>query len=156
MSCSRSASYSAAGDTKEAGTPVLSHPRGAADSPLPPTNANSFPRSLPQSADRSAKSGVHPDNSDPSQLSFYAPAIHDIIDHAKQISHCDLTSLNSFPLRPHFNTKAGEYMNEAIVERRSRGLIIPDGMYVYHCPTETDHYQGGGLNIQTTSPSLFV
>jgi hypothetical protein len=40
---SRSASRSAAGDTKEAGTPVPSHPRGAADSPLPPTNANSFP-----------------------------------------------------------------------------------------------------------------
>lgn len=80
-------------------------------------------------------SGAHPDNSDPSQLSFYAPAVRDIIEHAKQISHCDLASLNSFPLRPQFNTKAGEYMNEAIVERRSRGLIIPDGKYIYNCPT---------------------
>ncbi|KIK74988.1 hypothetical protein PAXRUDRAFT_19373 [Paxillus rubicundulus Ve08.2h10] len=74
-------------------------------------------------------SGTLPDNNDPSQLQFYAPSIHDIIKHAKQFSHCDIASVNSFPLCPDFNNKAIEYMNEAIAERRSRGLPIPDGWW---------------------------
>ena len=84
---------------------------------------------------QSPASGIHPENVDPLQLGFYAPAIHNIIECAKQISHCDLTSLNLFPLRPQFNTKASEYINEAIVKCWSQGLIISDGKYVYHCPT---------------------
>lgn len=73
--------------------------------------------------------GLMPDsNSDPSQLQHYSPAVRDIIERAKQISHCDIASVNSFPLRGDFNRKAVEYMNEAIAERRSRGLPIPDGM----------------------------
>ena len=43
--------------------------------------------------------GVMPEgNSDPSQLQFYTPPVRDIIEHAKQISHCDIASVNSFPL----------------------------------------------------------
>ena len=54
-------------------------------------------------------SGIMPDNnSDPLQLQHYTPPVHDIIECAKQISHCDLTSVNSFPLRANFNHKAVE------------------------------------------------
>ena len=74
-------------------------------------------------------SGIMPDNnSDPSQLQHYTPPVRDIIERAKQISHCDLASVNSFPLHADFNRKAVEYMNEAITERRSQGLLIPQGM----------------------------
>ncbi|KAF8545930.1 hypothetical protein OG21DRAFT_1491756 [Imleria badia] len=66
---------------------------------------------------------------DSSQLHFYPPAIRDIIEHAKQFSHCNLASINSFPMCPQFNTKASEYINEAIVERRRRGLVIPNGWW---------------------------
>ena len=76
----------------------------------------------------SAISGTMPDgNADPSQLQFYTPPVRDIIECAKQISHCDIASVNSFPLRVDFNRKASEYMNEAIAERRSQGLLILSG-----------------------------
>ena len=119
MSHSCSASCSAVDDTKEVGTPISLHPQGATDSPLPLINANFLPGSLSQPMVRSAMYGVHPDNLDPSQLSFYAPTVCDIIGHARKVSHCNLAFLNSFPLCPQFNTKAGEYMNEAIVKRQS-------------------------------------
>jgi len=66
-------------------------------------------------------------NSDPSQLQSYTPLVRNIIECAKQISHCDIVSVNSFPLRADINRKASKYMNEAIAERRSRGLVIPNG-----------------------------
>ena len=73
--------------------------------------------------------GLMPDsNLDPSQLQHYSPAVRDIIEHAKQVSHYDITSVNSFLLCGDFNRKAVEYMNEAIAEHRSRGLPIPDSM----------------------------
>ncbi|KAG6369405.1 hypothetical protein JVT61DRAFT_14887 [Boletus reticuloceps] len=62
-----------------------------------------------------------------SQLQFYPPAVCDIIERAKQISHSELGSINSFPLRTQFNTKALTYMNKAIAERCKAGLIIPGG-----------------------------
>ena len=72
--------------------------------------------------------GIMPDgDSDPSQLQFYTPPVHDIIECAKQISHCDIASVNSFLLHVDFNRKAFEYMNEAIAERHSRGLPILNG-----------------------------
>ena len=64
-------------------------------------------------------SGTIPDNADPSQLYSYPPAVRNIIEHTKQFSHCDLASINSFPLHPQFNDRAIEYMNEAIAERRN-------------------------------------
>ena len=67
------------------------------------------------------------DNGDPSQLNFYPPVVRDIIERAKQFSHCDLASINSFPLRPHFKTKASEYVNEAIAECRNLGLLVLEG-----------------------------
>ncbi|KAF8842572.1 hypothetical protein BDN67DRAFT_1009611 [Paxillus ammoniavirescens] len=85
----------------------------------------------------SGTSGTIPDNNDPSQLQFYALSVRDIIECAKQFSHCDITSTNSFPLRPDFNNKAVEYMNEAIAEHRSRGLLIPDGWWPQHMPDIT-------------------
>ena len=69
------------------------------------------------------------DNADPLQLQSYPPAVRDIIERAKQFSHCDIASVNSFPLRPDFNSKAVEYINEAIAERRGRSLPIPDGTH---------------------------
>ena len=72
--------------------------------------------------------GIMPDgNSDPSQLQFYTPPVHDIIEHTKQISHCDIASVNLFPLHADFNHKASEYMNEAIAECCSQGLPILNG-----------------------------
>ena len=73
--------------------------------------------------------GILPDNADPSQLQSYPPAVRDIIERAKQFSHCDVASINSFPMRPDFNSKAIEYINKAIAERRGRSLPIPDGNY---------------------------
>ncbi|KAI6009259.1 hypothetical protein BKA83DRAFT_43855, partial [Pisolithus microcarpus] len=52
--------------------------------------------------------------SDPSHLQFYTPPVCDIIEHAKQISHCNIASVNSFPLCADFNCKAPEYMNEGL------------------------------------------
>ncbi|KAI6040578.1 hypothetical protein EDC04DRAFT_2893967 [Pisolithus marmoratus] len=66
-----------------------------------PTPSHSFP------AAKSATSGVTSDShSDPSQLQFYSPSVHDIIEHA-----CD-------------------YILEAITECHSKGLLIPDGWWV--------------------------
>ncbi|KAF8546167.1 hypothetical protein OG21DRAFT_1491519 [Imleria badia] len=92
-----------------------------------PGNTNLPAVSLPQSAFGSVASGLRADNADSSQLSFYPPAVRDIIERTKQLSHCDLGSINSFPMRPQFNTKADEYMNEAIVERCRHRLVIPEG-----------------------------
>ncbi|KAF8546412.1 hypothetical protein OG21DRAFT_1527852, partial [Imleria badia] len=79
-------------------------------------------------------SATHTGPSQPSQPPLtvvsapsYPSAVHDIIERAKQFSHCDLASVNSFPLRPQFNDKAIKYMNEAITKRQDHGLIIPDG-----------------------------
>jgi len=87
----------------------------------------------------SVASGVMPEgNSDLSQLQFYTPPVHDIIECAKQISHCDIASVNLFPLHVDFNCKATKYMNEAIAERRSRGLLIPQGLSYSLIRTKTD------------------
>ena len=83
--------------------------------------------------------GVMPEgNSDPSQLQFYTPPVRDIIECAKQISHCNIASVNSFPLHVDFNCKATKYMNEAIAERRSRDLLIPQGLSYSLIRTKTD------------------
>ncbi|KIJ57495.1 hypothetical protein HYDPIDRAFT_35056 [Hydnomerulius pinastri MD-312] len=39
------------------------------------------------------------DSADPFQMQFYKLAAHDIIERAKQFSHCDAASINAFPLR---------------------------------------------------------
>ena len=68
-------------------------------------------------------------NTNPLQLHFYPPAVRDIIKCAKQFSRCDLGSINAFPLRAQFNTKAADYVNEAITERHAWGLTIPTGRW---------------------------
>ncbi|KAG6369406.1 hypothetical protein JVT61DRAFT_14888 [Boletus reticuloceps] len=67
------------------------------------------------------------ERSEPWQLQYYDPPTRNIIERAKQFSHCDTASINSFPVRAEFNSKATEYIEEAITERRSHGLIISDG-----------------------------
>ena len=67
---------------------------------------------------------------EPSQLQFYAPPTRDIIECMKQFSHCDAASINAFPVCATFNVGAIKYINEAIAERQSRGLIISDGKLV--------------------------
>ena len=84
-----------------------------------------------------SKSG-HPvrptsEHAEPWQLHFYDPPTHDIIECVKQFSHCDIASIDSFPIHAAFNTKAVEYIDKAIAERQSRGLIISDGKLVYPC-----------------------
>lgn len=119
---------STADDADQVEAPISQRPQATPQS----TDGNSLDNSLPQSIVRSATSGAHSNNVDPSQLNFYAPPVRDVIERAKQFSHCDLASMNSFPTRPQFTTKAGEYINEAIVERRGRGLVIPEGKYYYN------------------------
>ena len=53
--------------------------------------------SCPQSAVLGVPDIV-PENADPLQLQSYPPAVRDIIERAKQFSHCDIASVNSFPL----------------------------------------------------------
>ena len=68
---------------------------------------------------------------EPWQLHFYDPPTRDIIKHMKQFSHCDVASIDSFPVRAAFNTKAVEYIDKAIAEHQSQGLIFSDGKLVY-------------------------
>lgn len=67
------------------------------------------------------------ERAEPSQLQFCDPPTHNIIECAKQFSHCDTASINAFPVRATFNVGAIEYINEAIAKCQSRGLIISDG-----------------------------
>lgn len=104
---------------------------------IPHTPANQASNNIDSShmpLGTTSASGIMPDNnSDPSQLQHYTPPVCDIIERVKQISHCDIASVNSFPLCADFNCKAVEYINEAIVEHCLQGLLIPQGMW--HSPT---------------------
>ena len=90
-------------------------------------------------------------NSDPSHLQHYTLPVHDIIECAKQISHCDIAAVNSFPLHADFNCKAVEYVNEAIAERRLQGLLIPQGMWHSLMSIEADIITHKGWWLQYTS-----
>ena len=81
-------------------------------------------------------SGVLADDADPSQLQSYPPAVRDIIERVKQFSHCDITSINSFPLRPDFNRKAVKYIKEATAEQHSQGLSVPEGKFSHQPRTQ--------------------
>ena len=71
--------------------------------------------------------GSATEGADLSQLYFYKPAVHNIIEQAKQFSHCDVASINAFPLRLQFNKHALEYIEEVILEKRTQSLFVPDG-----------------------------
>lgn len=75
----------------------------------------------------------------PSQLQFYPPAFRDIIERAKQFSHCDAASINAFPHRTEFNRHVQEYVDEAIQERRAHSLLVPDGKSSVLSDVTTDH-----------------
>ncbi|KIM67377.1 hypothetical protein SCLCIDRAFT_108122 [Scleroderma citrinum Foug A] len=80
--------------------------------------------------------------SDPSHLQHYTPPVHDIIEHAKQISHCDIAAVNSFPLCADFNCKAVEYVNVAITKCHLRDLsnwcsALKKKAHMYVC----EHYK---------------
>ena len=133
------------------------------ETPVPTTLSSSTnatpPPSHPMHVATPGATGTMPDgSSDPSQLQFYTPSICDIIEWAKQISHCNVASINSFPLHVDFNRKAVEYMNEAIAEHRSQGVPIPKGRWQLLTRTETDILytmgtQDGGPNICLRSQS---
>ncbi|KIJ15717.1 hypothetical protein PAXINDRAFT_11309 [Paxillus involutus ATCC 200175] len=75
--------------------------------------------------------GPATEGSDLWQLQFYDVVARDIIERAKQFSHCDVASINTFPLRVDFKLKAVEYINEAIAERQSHGLFVTDARGVF-------------------------
>ena len=85
-----------------------------------------------------APAGPATEGAEPWQIQFYKPAVQDILERAKQFSHCNAASVNAFPPRSHFNTQALEYVEEVISERISRGLPISDGTiliiisHIYH------------------------
>jgi len=81
-------------------------------------------------------------NSDPSQLQFYTPAVCDVIECAKQILHCDIASVNSFPLHMDFNHKAVEYVSKAITECCTQGLPIPEGKLWFCSRNKTNILDG--------------
>ena len=83
-------------------------------SKLSSSSAEAAPTPLPST---SVISGIVPNsNSGPFYLQFYTPPVCDIIEHAKQISHCNIASINSFPLHADFNHKSSEYMNQVIAK----------------------------------------
>ena len=67
------------------------------------------------------------DGSEPWQLQYYDPLTCDIIERAKQFSHCNAASIDPFPVCANFSVKAIEYINKVIAEWRSRGLLISEG-----------------------------
>lgn len=89
-------------------------PLDASNPPLEPTQSG-------------RRVGSTTEGADPSQLQFYEPAVRDIIERGKQFSHCDAASINAFPNRAEFNKFALEYIEEAVLERRAKSLLIPDG-----------------------------
>ncbi|KAF8545876.1 hypothetical protein OG21DRAFT_1491815 [Imleria badia] len=89
--------------------------------------------------DASKPVGPATEGSEPWQLQYYNPPTRDIIECTKQFSHCDTVSINAFPLRPDFNTKATEYIDEAIAKRQAQRLHILDGKLV--AASLVRHYQ---------------
>ncbi|KAI6039270.1 hypothetical protein EDC04DRAFT_2603373 [Pisolithus marmoratus] len=66
------------------------------------------------------------------QIQFYKPVVQDVLKCTKQLSYCNMASINSFPLCAHFSKKAIEYVEEAISERQSKGLPITDGWWPHY------------------------
>lgn len=56
------------------------------------------------------------EQSEPWKIQFYKPAVHNVIEQAKQFSHCNAASINAFPVHAQFTVKAAEYIEEAISE----------------------------------------
>ncbi|KAL4072387.1 hypothetical protein V8B97DRAFT_2023551 [Scleroderma yunnanense] len=74
---------------------TLCEPESQAPAPIPPIPTSQVSNDL----GAKSMSSIMPDNnSDLLQLQHYAPSIHDIIECAKKISHCNIASVNSFPL----------------------------------------------------------
>ncbi|KAF8551902.1 hypothetical protein OG21DRAFT_1524149 [Imleria badia] len=59
---------------------------------------------------------------------MYNLATCDVIKRTKQCLHCDAASIDLFTVCTTFNLKAIEYIDEAITEHQSFGLIISDAM----------------------------
>ncbi|KAI6004674.1 hypothetical protein EDD15DRAFT_2359402 [Pisolithus albus] len=76
--------------------------------------------------------GPATEGAEPWQLQYYDPSARDIIDRAKQFSHCDAASINAFPVHSTFNAKTVDYIEEAIAERRTRHLHISEGWWPHH------------------------
>ena len=74
--------------------------------------------------------GPATEGAEPWQIQFYKPAVQDILKRTKEFSHCNATSVNAFPVHGHFNSLTIKYMEEAISERRSRGLPVSNGKFV--------------------------
>jgi hypothetical protein len=100
-------------------------PSSAAPPPAPQASKEITP--APQSAAQNLPAGPATEGSDPWQLHYYDPLTRDIIEWGKQFSHCDTASINAFPLRPNFKVKVIEYIDKAIAERWSRGLVVSEG-----------------------------
>ncbi|KAI6001481.1 hypothetical protein EDD15DRAFT_2361905 [Pisolithus albus] len=116
---------------------VIREQQASASSQLPQTQGMTHP----PSATSQSLGGINPptppvgpatQGAEPWQIQFYKPAVQDVLECAKQFSYCEVASINSFPLRAHFNIKAIEYVEEAISERRSQGLPVTDGWWPHH------------------------
>lgn len=117
--CSHSVSHN-----NDPEVPPSVHPQSLA------THAAASPNPQPPPAIAPTTSGTYPDNTDPSHLQFYPPAVWDIIKCAKQFSHCNLVSIHSFLLHSQFNPKAVEYINEAIAKCCAHSLTVLEGKYL--------------------------
>ncbi|KAL4075017.1 hypothetical protein V8B97DRAFT_1916227 [Scleroderma yunnanense] len=54
----------------------------------------------------------HIECTEPWHIQYYKPAVYDILKQAKQFSHCDAVSINTFLVYTQFNAKAVEYIKE--------------------------------------------
>ncbi|KAL4071213.1 hypothetical protein V8B97DRAFT_2024095 [Scleroderma yunnanense] len=94
----------------------------------------------------SVTSGIMPNsNSDPSQLHFYTLLVHDIIECAKQISHCDIVSVNSFPPHPQYIPNITKLLLEdlgnwqSVLKKKAHTFICEHYEWdpQNHCPANT-------------------
>ncbi|KAF9227895.1 hypothetical protein BS17DRAFT_813771 [Gyrodon lividus] len=91
----RSASHtnSAADDLDNLETPISTLVQSSAQQSSSATDVNLPSAAHPVATIVSNTSGTLPDNNDPLQLQFYVPSVRDIIERAKQFSHCNIASL---------------------------------------------------------------
>ena len=68
-------------------------------------------------------------NGDPTQLKFYPPRWHDLLEHAKELFRCFLSNVNGFPSHEVGLQEAKDCINEALEEFSEAGKEIESSSY---------------------------
>ena len=99
--------------------------------------------------------GPATEGAEPWQMQYYDPSTRDIIERAKQFSHCDAASISAFPLRPAFNGQSCRVHRGSNCRTSTPQLHISEGKsgWCDSCPNSTDRFmQVGGRNILRALP----